>query len=198
MVFEHKIRGEFPYEKFEEDLKKQEFVKDLDVLPFTSRPLYAKAINLYLTLMSHLITNFSSVFGGPLTEAVFDDDKIISKEDKKLVSDCMKLNEKDERPLIMVNLNKVNKANSYNQEYGRNVIMNIFPRIGSRIYILGEPESEYWDRIALVRYASENKFCEMVLSEEYRKLMHLKSSGLDDAYTSSTIAVLAYQKDLVK
>ena len=198
MVFEHKIRGEFPYEKFEEDLKKQAFVKDLDVLPFTSRPLYAKTINLYLTVMSHLITNFSSVFGGPLTETVFDDDKIMSKEDKKLVSDCMKLGGKDERPLIMVNLNKANKANSNNQEYGKNVIMNIFPRIGSRIYILGEPESEYWDRIALVRYASENKFCEMVLSEEYRKLMHLKSSGLDDAYTSSTIAVLAYQKDLVK
>ena len=29
MVFEHKVRGEFPFEQFEEDLKKQAFVKKL-------------------------------------------------------------------------------------------------------------------------------------------------------------------------
>jgi len=198
MVFEHNVKGQFPFEKFELDLKSHAFVKSLEILPFTSRPLKAKAINLYISLMSHLSKNFPSVFGGSLKEAIFDGDNIITAQDNKLLSDCKKINEKDDRPFIMVNINRDNRENEDNWEYGKNVIMNIFPRIESRIYIAGEPESDYWDRLAIVRYTSERKFCEMVLSEDYRKLRPLKTTGLDDAYTSSTIAVLAYQKDLVK
>ena len=198
MIFEHNVKGQFPFERFELDLKTHKFIKDLEILPFASRPLYTKAINLYLTLMSHLGTTFPSLFDAKLTETVFDDDKNMEIEDKKLVSECKKLSEKDDRPLIMVNINRDNRANSDRKEYAKNVIMKIFPAIGSRIYISGEPESEYWDRVALVRYPSERKFCEIALSEEYRKVKPLKTSGLDDAYTTSTIAVLAYQKDLVK
>ena len=123
--------------------------------------------------MSHLGTTFPSLFGGKLTEMVFDDETTLIPEDKKLVSECKKLSEKDDRPLIMVNINRDNRANSDNKEYAKNVIMSIFPAIGSRIYISGEPESEYWDRVALVRYPSERKFCEMALSEEYVDLSYL-------------------------
>ena len=62
----------------------------------------------------------------------------------------------------------------------------------------GEPESEYWDMIGLVRYQSTAKLCEMLHSEEYNNVKHLKLNGLDDSYTSLTATVLAYQKDLLE
>ena len=61
-------------------------------------------------------------------------------------------NAKTDKPFIMVNINKNNPKNSDNEEYGKNVVMNLFPIVGSRIFTAGNPDSEHWDKIALVRY----------------------------------------------
>ena len=114
MVFEHKVKGQFPFEKFELELKSHSFVKSLEILPFTSKPLKAKAINSYISLMSHVSKNFPSIFGGPLKETIFDGDNIITAQDNKLLSDCKKINEKDDRPFIMVNINRDNRENEDN------------------------------------------------------------------------------------
>ena len=51
-----------------------------------------------------------------------------------------------------MNINKNNPKNSNNEEYGNKVVMNLFPIVGSRIFTAGNPDSEHWDKIALVRY----------------------------------------------
>ena len=52
--------------------------------------------------------------------------------------------------------------------------------------------------LSRVRYQSEKSFCEMVQSQEYRKLVNLKKDGLQDSYTSMTSTIMAYQKDLIE
>jgi hypothetical protein len=52
--------------------------------------------------------------------------------------------------------------------------------------------------LSRVRYQSEKFFCEMVQSQEYRKLVNLKKDGLQDSYTSMTSTIMAYQKDLIE
>ena len=58
-----------------------------------------------------------------------------------------------------------------------------------------DPSLYYLSR---VRYQSEKSFCEMVQSQEYRKLVNLKKDGLQDSYTSMTSTIMAYQKDLIE
>ena len=198
MVFGHKVKGSFPIEKFEEDLRNHTFIKNLEVLPFTAKPLYVKAVNSFLAIKAYLASILPSAFGTTLTETIFEDEKTISAEDKQLLSLCKRKNKKDEKPVVMVNINRNQKTNTDNEKYVNEVVMNIFPIIGSRIFIAGEVQSEYWDMIGLVRYPSQKKLCEMVFSEEYRKIKHLKANGLDDAYTSMTATVLSYQKDLLE
>ena len=198
MVFEHNVKGNFPVEKFEEELRQKTFVKDLEVIPFTSKPLYTQAMNSYFSIKAYLGSVFPSVFGGTLTKIIFKEESM-SAWDKKLTAQCKGKTAKDaSKPVIMVNINRKKKTNNDNETYGKHVLMNLFPLIGSRIYMLGKPESDYWDMIALVRYQSEGKLCEMALSEEYNRIKPLKQSGLDDSYTSLTATVLAYQKELVE
>ena len=125
----------------------------------------------------------------------------LTPDDKALPENISRIckNPKVNKPLIMVNLNKNNPNNSYNEEYGKKVVLNLFPMIQSRIVIAGTPVSTTdWDRIALVRYQSEESFCQMVQSQEYQKLVHLKKDGLEDSYTSMTATIMAYEKDLLK
>jgi hypothetical protein len=198
MVFEHYAKGDFPLEKLDENLREKKFVKDFETIPFTSKPLYAQAINSYFSIKAYLGSVFPSVFGEKLTKITFNEESM-SALDKKLTKQCKGKSHTDQdKPVIMVNINRNNKTNTDNETYGKHVLMNIFPLIGSRIYMMGKPESDYWDLIGLVRYQSEGKFCEMVLSEEYAKVKPLKKSGLDDSYTSLTATALAYQKDLVE
>ena len=198
MVIEHNVKGNFPLEKFEEDMRKKKFVKDLEIIPFTSKPLYAQAINSYFSIKAYLGSVIPSVFGGTLTKKMYNEESM-SALDKKITAECKGTSSTDEnKPVIMVNINRNKKSNNDNEVYGKHVFTDLFPLIGSRIYMIGKPESDYWDVIALVRYQSEGKFCEMVLSEEYDSIKPLKQSGLEDSYTSLTATVLAYQKDLIE
>ena len=154
MVIEHNAKGKFPLEKFEEDLRKKKFVKDLEIIPFTSKPLYAQAINSYIAIKAYLGSVLPSVFGGTLTKTIFNEESM-SALDRAITAQCKGTSSTDERkPVIMVNINKKKKSNKDTETYGKHVLMNLFPLIGSRIYTMGNPESEYWDVIALVRYLS--------------------------------------------
>ena len=198
MIFEHNVKGKFPFEKFEIDLRNHAFIKDLEILPFTSKPLYAKFLNSAMALKAYLGSIFPSIFQQKLTEISLAEKETLSDQYKKLLSECKVTSTKDEKPVIMVNIMRKNRSNNDNDIYSKQVMTNIFPLIKSRIYMAGEPESEYWDMIGLVRYQSTTKLCEMLHSEEYNRIKHLKHNGLDDSYTSLTATVLAYQKDLLE
>ena len=179
--------GNFQDEEFKKELKKYEFIKGLEIFPFTSNPLSTKMINTLVVLKGFITKAF---YGTKLTP----DDKHLPENISRI---CKK--PKVDKPFVMVNLNKNNPTNSYNEEYGKTVVMNIFPMIQSRIVIAGTPMSTSdWDRIALVRYQSEESFCQMVQSQEYQQLVHLKKEGLEDSYTSMTTTLMAYEKDLLQ
>jgi uncharacterized protein (DUF1330 family) len=43
------------------------------------------------------------------------------------------------------------------------------------------PEGEEWDAVALVRYPSRERFLEMISTERYREIQHLRADGLSDS-----------------
>ena len=90
---------------------------------------------------------------GYISKALFGT-KLAKSSEVNLPENISKIcqNAKTDKPFIMVNINKNNPKNSNNEEYGNKVVMNLFPIVGSRIFTAGNPDSEYWDKIALVRY----------------------------------------------
>ena len=137
---------------------------------------------------------FKSIFGTKLTKLPSDAEKRFAGKISKICK-----NPQDKKPFVMINLNKNNPKNSFNEEYGTKVFENLFPLVNSKIYAFGTPEnSKEWDKIALVRYQSEKTFCEMVFSQEYQELAPLKKDGLEDSYTSMMNTIMSYQKDLIE
>ena len=127
--------------EFEKDLQIHKFIKSFEILPFTSNPLQIKLINIFVSLKGYIS---KALFGTKLAKSL----------EVNLPENISKIcqNAKTDKPFIMVNINKNNPKNSHNEEYGKNVVMNLFPIVGSRIFTAGNPDSEHWDKIALVRY----------------------------------------------
>ena len=192
MLFEHKVKGIFPIENFEDDLRKHPFVKNLDILPFTSSPIYEQGFNRWLDLKAKLASVLPSIFETKLTKKIW---RVVGE--KYLISQCTKEKVKSDKPIVVVNIIKKNESNTDIDKYNNAVVMNMFSTIGSRLFVSGKPESEYWNTIALIRYQSREKLCEMVLSEEYAKVLPYKQNGLVDTHTYLTAAVLSYQRDLL-
>ena len=165
-------------------MKEKDFIKNVEILPFKSKPLYTSLINLIISLKSKFIQNLPFIFGEKLTKIDFSEEKTLSAKDKRLVSECQLIS--DGQSLVMININRDNKANTDNQEFAKSAMLNIFPLIDTKIYMAGDAESDYWDKVVLAMYPSKERFCEMMLSHEYRKIQPLKINGLDDAYTSLT------------
>ena len=197
MIFEHKVKGSFPIKDFEDDLRKHPFVKNLEIFPFTSSPIFDRGFNHFLAIKAKLAPILPSMFETKLTQRNFGDEKTLSNEEKFLISQCTKGKLKSEKPIVVVNIIKKNDSNSDMDKYNNAVVMNMFPTIGSRLFVSGKPESEYWNTIALIRYQSREKLCEMALSEEYAKVLPYKQNGLVDTHTYLTAAVLSYQRDLL-
>ena len=195
MIFEHKVKGSFTIEQFEEELRKHTFVKDLEILPFTSRPLFVKVANTYLAVKAQLASILPSMFGTKLTQTDFKDEKTLSKVEHHFISQCNEERQESDKPMIMLNIFKFNQSN--NNDIYNDVTMNIFPKIGSRLFIEGEPDSDYWDRLTFVRYQSRQKWCEMVLSEQFLKTFHLEKNCFDDSNTFMTYAVPSYRRDFL-
>ena len=127
--------------EFEKDLQIHKFIKSFEILPFTSNPLQIKLINIVVSLKGYIS---KALFGTKLAKSL----------EVNLPENISKIcqNAKTDKPFIMVNINKNNPKNSHNEEYGNKVVMNLFPIVGSRIFTAGNPDSEHWDKIALVRY----------------------------------------------
>lgn len=69
------------------------------------------------------------------------------------------------------------------EEYGA-AVAPLLEKVGGRIAFVGEASppllgTEQWDLVALVEYPSRQAFLDMVGSEEYRAVEHLRSEALD-------------------
>jgi uncharacterized protein (DUF1330 family) len=67
-------------------------------------------------------------------------------------------------------------------EYGT-AVAPLLERVGGEIVFAGQPASpligeEGWDLVAVVRYPSRQAFLDMVSSEEYREIAHLRTESL--------------------
>jgi uncharacterized protein (DUF1330 family) len=67
-------------------------------------------------------------------------------------------------------------------EYGA-AVAPLLERVGGRIVFLGQPApvllgDESWDMVALVEYPSRQAFLDMVGSEEYQAIAHLRTEAL--------------------
>merc|ERR1712241_1293661 len=155
--------GNLSDENIRIDLQEYYFIKEVEILPFTSNPLLTKTINALVLIKGFVL---KSIFGTKLT-------KLSAKVEKNFAGKISRIckNPQDKKPFVMINLNKNNPKNSFNEEYGTKVFENLFPLVNSKIYAFGTPEnSKEWNKIALVRYQSHKHFCEMVFSGEYQEL----------------------------
>lgn len=89
-------------------------------------------------------------------------------------------------PVVMVNLLKFKpgKEGSY-KEYGKQVGSMVVGRGGRIVYqgaagptVIGD---EAWDEVLLVEYPSREAFLDMVQSEEYRAVVHLRTEAIEDS-----------------
>lgn len=69
------------------------------------------------------------------------------------------------------------------EEYGA-AVAPLLDKVGGRIAWLGEASppllgAESWDLVALVEYPSRHAFLDMISSDEYRAIEHLRSEALD-------------------
>jgi len=88
------------------------------------------------------------------------------------------------RPVVMLNLLSFEPdggRQSY-EEYGA-AVAPLLAKVGGRIHFLAEAApallgDESWDLVALVEYPSRQAFLDMVGSEEYQAIEHLRTAAL--------------------
>jgi len=90
----------------------------------------------------------------------------------------------DGTPVTMLNLLafKPDGGRERYEEYGT-AVAPLLEKVGGRIAWLGEASppllgEESWDLVALVEYPSRQAFLEMVGSEEYQAIAHLRDEAL--------------------
>ena len=92
---------------------------------------------------------------------------------------------------VMVNIIKVKNQEEL-MKYSLAVVWNMFPTMESRIYVTGDPKSDYWDHVMLVKYKTRAALCEMVTSEEYAAVVGHKVNGVADAHTYLTRQIFGH------
>lgn len=110
--------------------------------------------------------------------------------DKDAIKSLLKL--KKDRPVVMLNLLKfkdktedgVPGRKKY-QEYEK-AVAPLLKKVGGRPIWLGKPETSLiggfdWDMTLLVKYPSARAFLQMVASQEYQSITHLRESALEKA-----------------
>ncbi len=90
----------------------------------------------------------------------------------------------DEGPVVMLNLLafKPHGGEERYLEYG-DAVAPLLEAAGARIVFLGRPSAALlgeasWDMVALVEYPSRRAFLEMVGSQEYEAIAHLRTEAL--------------------
>jgi uncharacterized protein (DUF1330 family) len=90
----------------------------------------------------------------------------------------------EEAPVVMLNLLafKPDGGRERYEEYGE-AVAPLLEKAGGRILFLGEPSPPLlgdgsWDLVALVEYPSRHAFLEMIGSDAYAAIGHLRSEAL--------------------
>lgn len=91
----------------------------------------------------------------------------------------------DGTPVVMLNLLRFLPDGGQERyaEYGA-AVAPLLERAGGRIVSAGQPAmavigEESWDLVALVEYPSRQAFLEMIGSEEYQAIAHLRTEALE-------------------
>ncbi len=90
----------------------------------------------------------------------------------------------EDGPVVMLNLLafKPNGGRERYAEYGV-AVAPCLEKVGGRIVFMGEPAApllgdDSWDMVALVEYPSRQAFLDMIGSEEYQAIGHLRTEAL--------------------
>jgi uncharacterized protein (DUF1330 family) len=90
----------------------------------------------------------------------------------------------DGMPVVMLNLLAFESEGGEERyaEYGA-AVAPLLEKVGGRIVFAGRPApallgEDSWDLVALVEYPSRQAFLDMVGSEEYRAIAHLRTEAL--------------------
>jgi uncharacterized protein (DUF1330 family) len=90
----------------------------------------------------------------------------------------------DGKPVVMLNLLSFEPDGGREryEEYGE-AVAPLLEKVGGRMVFLGQPAAallgdESWDQVVLVEYPSRQAFLEMIGSEEYREVGHLRTEAL--------------------
>lgn len=90
----------------------------------------------------------------------------------------------DGQPVVMLNLLAFKPEGGEERylEYGA-AVAPLLEAAGGRIVFLGRPSpvllgDDSWDMVALVEYPSRQAFLDMIGSEEYRAIAHLRTEAL--------------------
>jgi uncharacterized protein (DUF1330 family) len=90
----------------------------------------------------------------------------------------------DGKPVVMLNLLAFEPQGGEERymEYGA-AVAPLLEEVGGRIVLLGHPSpvllgEESWDMVALVEYPSRQAFLDMVGSDEYQAIAHLRTEAL--------------------
>jgi uncharacterized protein (DUF1330 family) len=91
---------------------------------------------------------------------------------------------KDEEPVMMLNLLRFlpDGGRERYAEYGE-AVAPLLQAAGARVVFAGDPDppligEDPWDMVLLVEYPSRRAFLEMVGSEAYREIEHLRAEAL--------------------
>jgi uncharacterized protein (DUF1330 family) len=90
----------------------------------------------------------------------------------------------DGKPVTMLNLLAFESEGGREryEEYGE-AVAPLLERVGGRMVFLGQPAqallgADSWDLVVLVEYPTRQAFLEMIGSEEYRAIGHLRTEAL--------------------
>jgi uncharacterized protein (DUF1330 family) len=107
----------------------------------------------------------------------------------------------DGKPIVMINLLRYRERAAYDssadaepcsgreayERYGM-CVLPLLARVGGRIRWRGDarvlvigPADEHWDEVLLVEYPSRSAFVSMVVSDDYRAIMHHRTAALSDS-----------------
>jgi len=90
----------------------------------------------------------------------------------------------DGKPVVMLNLLRFKPDGGEQRyaEYGA-AVAPILERLGGRIVFAGSPATallggDSWDMVALVEYPTRQAFLDMIASEEYQAVGHMRTEAL--------------------
>jgi hypothetical protein len=171
-------------------LQKLPFVHGLKTFVFETRPWVAKAVNAFLAVKKAFYDTLGWLPSRPLKANANEDlteelgiADLLEKQCSEIV-----LAKASKEDILVVNVLKI-KDQEAMKAYQETVFHHIFPVITTRVDILGQVNSDYWDSLAIVRYRDQASFCEFAHSEALSNVLHFKQKAVQDSYTLLTTSV---------